>query len=70
MYQQNKTHHTSHRFDFAYMGSMKEVAGLETFTTDFGVEFGLLTCADAFNPHIFPEYVKAGKTHAVTRIIL
>lgn len=53
-----KSQTATDRFDFAHPGSNKEVVDLQTFETDFGVEFAVLICADAFNPHIFNQYMK------------
>lgn len=46
------------RYDYAYPEVGKEKTDLTTFTTSFGVDFAVLICADAFNPHIIPEYIR------------
>ncbi len=55
-----KTNTNTLLYDPAFPSSDKEKVDLTTFKASFGVEFALLICADAFNPHIPSEYAERG----------
>lgn len=50
-------------YDTAFPNENKELVDYTTFTTNFGVTFGVLICADATHPKIIPGYAQNGIQH-------